>query len=445
MAATTQELDDDVDSAEPYAEQQKFMGLDKRFYGFVSGSGAGKTFAGVYRLWLNADWWNPDVMGAIIVPDKSQFTDNIKPIMQDFGLIGAGGTDGLWEYKSVYTDEPGLHTHKDQRILILSADNQRQIGRIKGKNLGYWWMDEEAEIPPRAREIAEQRLRVGDYPNGFITTTPDGYNHTYDFFEGDIETRKYQHERATIYEADDRLAVVGVPAEANPVIRDEDIAAMRESLPDPIVQQEIEGQFIQIGGGIYQREMFQWVEPDSIKPHLQPVIGVDPAATADSQAAQDRDSDFWGVTVGYPHPSQGEIYIADTIQRRGMTLGEGATFVEAVANQCENPKLAVEANAAQQYLVDELVDRGLNVTPVNTTTKKEDKIIDLSIPVSNGTVKFVDWEEDRFQELHQQMLAWPESNHDDMIDSLSLVINNSDIHTSDSIFGGSYRDKDLWG
>jgi predicted phage terminase large subunit-like protein len=128
-----------------------------------------------------------------------------------------------------------------------------------------------------------------------------------------------------------------------------------------------------------------------------------------------------------------------------MTLGEGATFVEAVANQCENPKLAVEANAAQQYLVDELVDRGLNVTPVNTTTKKEDKIIDLSIPVSNGTVKFVDWEEDRFQELHQQMLAWPESNHDDMIDSLSLVINNSDIHTSDSIFGGSYRDKDLWG
>ena len=175
---------------EPYYEQLPFMGIDRPYYGFISGSGAGKTFAGVYRLWLNATVWNPNSMGAIIVPDKSQFTDNVKPIMEEFGLMDK------WDYNSVYTDEPGLVTANGERILILSADNERQIGRIKGKNLAYVWMDEEAEIPPRAREIADQRLRVGEYANLFITTTPDGKNHTYDFFVGDHDGYAYRNAHA---------------------------------------------------------------------------------------------------------------------------------------------------------------------------------------------------------------------------------------------------------
>jgi len=309
------------------------------------------------------------------------------------------------------------------------------------------WMDEEAEIAPRAREIAQQRLRVGQYPNLFITTTPEGYNHTYDFFAGDVEPTQTEHGSGMLYECEDRLAVVGVPPEANPAIRDEDIANMRQSLPEEIVQQEIEGRFVQVGGGVFQREMFNWRDHDELRGTLAPIIGVDPAATADSQAAEDRDADYWGVTIGYPRPRHNEVCIAESVQQRGMTLREGIQFIKQIAAQTEEqPKLVVEANAAQQYLVDELVAEGMDVTPVNTSTNKEDKIIDLSIPIANGTVKFIDWGDDdsTFQELHQQMLAWPESNHDDMIDSLALVVNNSDVHTSQSIVGGSYGERELW-
>jgi len=31
-----------------------------------------------------------------------------------------------------------------------------------------------------------------------------------------------------------------------------------------------------------------------------------------------------------------------------------------------------------------------------------------------------------------------------MIDSLALVVNNSDVHTSQSIVGGSYGERELW-
>jgi len=57
-------------------------------------------------------------------------------------------------------------------------------------------------------------------------------------------------------------------------------------------------------------------------------------------------------------------------------------------------------------------------------------------------VKFVEWPDidDPYQELRNQMLSWPDAAHDDLMDSLSLIVNHTDL-TSTSIFGGSYRDE----
>jgi len=216
-------------------------------------------------------------------------------------------------------------------------------------------------------------------------------------------------------------------------------------LPEAIRQQEVEGLFVQIGGGTFSRDMFSLVQPDVVPDFLSPVIGVDPAATADAQAAQERDTDYWGVTVAYPHPSQGKIFIADTIQRRGMTLQEGVQFIQSIAAQCDNPRVVVEANQSQRWLQQELQDRGLRATPLQTTRNKADKIIDLSIPISSGKVQFIDWGDDTFDALHQQLLAWPDSQHDDMIDSLSLVVNHGGADVSQTMFSGSYGNRDdLW-
>jgi predicted phage terminase large subunit-like protein len=420
-------------------EQSLFVKNKSRYSGYVSGVGAGKTFGGIGRTLRNMTEWNPGEMGAIVAPTKTMVVDVIINEMRDLGLFDRG-----FEYKSAHTEEPGIHGPNGSRALVLSADNKRTVERLKGLNLAWWWIDEEAEVPPRAREILMQRLRTGNYRNGFITTTPKGKNHTWEFFVRDVETDTYDYGSGTVFESPDTLAITGVPTWANPHTPD-DYHEDMEDLPEEIRQQEVEGLFVEIGGGVFQREMFNWKNYEEIRGTLSPIIGVDPAATADSQAAEDRDADYWGVTIGYPRPREGELYIAESVQKRGMTLREGIQFIKQVAAQTEEPpKLVVEANAAQQYLVDELVAEGMDVTPVNTSTNKEDKIIDLSIPIANGTVKFIDWGDDTFQELHQQMLAWPESNHDDMIDSLALVVNNSDVHTSQSIFGGSYGERDLW-
>ncbi|AFH22250.1 hypothetical protein OSG_eHP20_00075 [environmental Halophage eHP-20] len=425
----------------PFLEQRPFLTDDKRYLGYISGVGAGKTFSGIIRTIRNMTEWNPGEMGAVVAPTRQMIVNVIIPEMRELGLfdppIG-------WDYKSAYSDEPGIHTPGGSRALILSADNQKTIERLRGLNLAWGWIDEEAVVDPRAREILLQRLRTGEYRNLYITTTPKGKNHTYDFFVGDVDAAQSTHGQATLYETDDRRAIVGVPTDANPHTPDDYKDAMAGDLPEEIRQQEVEGQFIQVGGGVFTPGMLNWIAPtEAPDSNLKTLIGVDPAATADAQNARDTDSDYWGVTVAMLDQLDSNLLVTDSRQRRGMTLTEGVNWIQSIANQCEQqPQLIIESNQSQRWLQQQLADSGLNAIPVQTTRNKEEKLIDLSIPISNGTVQFVEWPDidDPYQELRNQMLSWPDAAHDDLMDSLALIVNHTDL-TSTSIFGGSYRDE----
>jgi len=385
--------------------------------------------------------WNPGEMGAIIAPTRTMVVDVIVNEMRNLNLFEKG-----FEYASAHTEEPGIHGPNGSRALILSADNKRTVERLKGLNLAWWWVDEEAEVPPRAREILMQRLRTGEYRNGFITTTPKGKNHTYEFFVGGKDTDEYEYGSGFVYESDVSLAITGVPTWANPHTPD-DYHEDMEDLPEEIRAQEVEGRFVEVSGGVYTRDMFHWIDADRVSNNVEPMIGVDPAATADSKRARDDDSDFWAVSLAYWYPNESTLYVADTAQKRGMTLQEGVSFIQQIVNQVESPQVVVESNQSQRWLQQELADKGVNAIPVQTTRNKEEKLIDMSIPISNGTVKFIDWREDEneelpYQELRDQMLGFPESAHDDLMDSLSLIVNHAP--TGTSIFGGEYNDRDLW-
>src|SRR6056297_933758 len=85
----------------PYQEQ--LLRGDKRYLGFISGVGAGKTFIGNWRTWLNMEKWNPGEMGAIVAPTRQMIVNVIIPEMRELGFLER------WEYKSAHSDEPGLH------------------------------------------------------------------------------------------------------------------------------------------------------------------------------------------------------------------------------------------------------------------------------------------------------------------------------------------------
>ena len=243
--ATSDAAEDAPERRQPFEEQSPFLWNSHKFYGYISGVGAGKTAAGVMRTALNANVWNPGEMGAIVAPTTAMIKDVIIPLMREWGLLDR------WTYKSSHTEEPGLHTPEGGRILILSADNQRTIERLTGLNLAYWWIDEGARVPARAVEILEQRLRVGQYRNGYVTTTPMGYDHIYDFFidEKDGETREYASAR--LHDTGSRLSILNVPTFANPHTPGDFKDEMRAK-EGQVFDREVMGEFTDFEGLVYK-------------------------------------------------------------------------------------------------------------------------------------------------------------------------------------------------
>ena len=282
----------------PFAAQRKFIDpheRSKRYYGYISGVGAGKTFAGIIRTIHNMTEWNPGEMGAIIAPTRQMVVNVIIPEMRELGLFD--GEDS-WSYKSGASDKPGIHAPNGSRALILSADNRKTIERLRGLNLAWVWIDEKTAVPKRAQQIAMQRLRTGNYRNLYVTTTPKGKDDTYDFFVGDVDAERTQEEYGTVYESDDRLAVVGVPTDANPHTPDDYKDAMRKDLPEAVRAQEVRGEFVEIGSGILTRDMLSAVESDVLdSTELTFHVGVDLGIEPDARKAEQNDTDYFAAAI----------------------------------------------------------------------------------------------------------------------------------------------------
>lgn len=245
MATSDAAADDDVAELRPFREQEPFLRADKKYYGYISGVGAGKTFAGILRTALNMHQWNPGEMGAIVAPTTTMIKDVIVPEMRNVGLLDH------WEYKSAHTDEPGIHAPNGSRALILSADNRRTIERLRGLNLAWWWLDEGSSVEHRAYDILTQRLRVGNYRNGYITTTPKGMNYVYDIFVGDVDGELETCGDAEVYVADDRLAILRVPTHANPHTPEDYKQQMDTDHEGQFYKQEVLGEFVAFEGLVY--------------------------------------------------------------------------------------------------------------------------------------------------------------------------------------------------
>lgn len=279
----------------------------------------------------------------------------------------------------------------------------------------------------------------------YITTTPKGKNHTYDFFVGDVNAAKSQYGEATIYETEDRLAIVGVPTSANPHTPEDYKDAMDADLPEGIRAQEVMGEFIEIGAGVFTRDMLSFIHPEEItSTQLRPIIAVDPAATVDAQRAESRDSDYWACAVVYAFPRKDKIYVTETARRRGMTLQEGCEWIGQIANQVPQASVVAEANQAQRWLIDELKNYGVYAEPVTATRNKESRILDLSIPLENGTIEFVDHNAETpeevgknapYQELIGELLSFPEGSHDDLVDALHRAVDYAPVNLGTTILG----------
>lgn len=185
-------------------------------------------------------------------------------------------------------------------------------------------------------------------------------------------------------------------------------------------------------GDILSRDMLTFVGglPGDRKLSDLPVYaGLDPAIEPDAEKAATGDTDYWAWCIGYYDTKHATFYIDDIRRKRGMTMKEAIAWVQSHMSRYPTRNIYVEANQAQQFLVQSLREpqeshQGLFVKEVDSNRDKESAIRSMSARFENGKALIVGkpttprW--DSF--IQKEWITFPTSDHDDRLDAVRMVL-----------------------
>ncbi len=213
--------------------QYEFMTSTHRHTAFVGGLGSGKTYVGGIRHILRAlEPQNYGAKGYIGANTYKQLTQATLATL--FEIMTEQGIN--FRYKR--TDGELWIEDRTAPILCYSLEN---YDALRGIELGFAWLDETARTKLEAWKVVVGRMRHKTADKTVdITTTPDGFNWLYEAFVTEVEEkprvaamRKLVH--ASTYE--------------NHHLPLEYFESLEVTFDDLLLQQEVDGLFINVFGG----------------------------------------------------------------------------------------------------------------------------------------------------------------------------------------------------
>lgn len=232
----------------PLPKQVDFWHLAGKYTGFVGGVGSGKTFAGAVKCLTMPR----NSHGMIVSPDYPMMTTTTMPAIRDL-LRGTGLLVGESK-KDRYLELVGGR--------IIHYRSAHDPNKLRGPNLGWFWIDEATYTKPETFRIMAGRLRK-DPGLGWLTFTPKGKQHWL--------YRELVHTG--------RMAYVSSASREN-VYNIADFADSVESLGDTNwIRQEAFGEFVDAGGTIFLEPMFRMLDRAPDGPYVA-CRGWDCATTA---------------------------------------------------------------------------------------------------------------------------------------------------------------------
>ncbi len=217
-----------------FPEQWAFISATDAFLCAVAGTGGGKTYAGAIKAFLRVSNYPKDLeptFGMVTAPTYKMLSDATIRTYQS--VIPRE----LWDYNKT----ENLMTLKNgHQIAFRSTDDP---DNLRGANLNWFHMDEGAMSDEYAFEVLQARLRAGIDQQGWITTTPRGFNWIYRRFveseEGEAPNKDYVMHHWSMLK--------------NKFIPEEYSRRLVESYrgKDAFAMQEIDGKFVIISGDCF--------------------------------------------------------------------------------------------------------------------------------------------------------------------------------------------------
>lgn len=215
------------------SKQIQFWNSPNRFRLFVGGRGSGKTFAGV----LEALRQPKGTIGMITSPTYTMLEDG--PIRTMLNIVEKAGV--LEDYHST---KHIAQLTGGRTILFRSADKP---DNLRGSNLDWIFFDEAAYISEQVWQTVLPTLR-GSPGRAWLGTTPKGtQNWIYRTF---VQSQ----------EEDDDYAIIKSATTDNIYLPEYYVKSLKRALPSILYNQEVEGDFIDPIGQLFQPGWFDIVD-----------------------------------------------------------------------------------------------------------------------------------------------------------------------------------------
>ena len=243
-------------------------------------------------------------------------------------------------------------------------------------------------------EIWDKDLRPMLLDNGggaILISKPLGENHFHDQYVHGADADQIHADGTE--RRDEWYSVHGTGYDS-PWIDDKELDRLKELTPESIFRQEYLAD-PSAGGTLLTLDMLDYEDASVIgerdATYWQWHISVDLGVEMSAAKARENDTDYWALAVVVEHPREPVAYLADIQRRRGQAPSQAAQWIKECIEWVPSRRVKYEKVQAQAWFETHLKDEGLEPVPHTPDASKEDRIIGLSVPFSNGQVKLLDW------------------------------------------------------
>jgi len=344
---------------------------------YSGGVGAGKTMAGVLQtLRMPAG-----SVGCVVAPTYPMLRDVVLPALEATGVIVKRNLQAY-----------AFELAGNRTVLLRSATHP---DRLRGLNLDWFWMDEAAYCKEEAYEVLLGRLRH-DPTRYWLTTTPKRDSWVF---------------RRIVEPENSGVAIITAPTTSNPFISPEFAKRLIRQYGTLLARREVFGEWVDVSGAVFRAEWIRHGDTLTGRAECLRVMAVD-LAIGRSQTAH-----YTAIVALSYHPHE-RLYQVDAAVQGRWSFAQQAERIKQLSEWYAPRVVLVESNQYQRALAEHLATQGVRVRAITARERKEERIAALIPLYELGLITHAK----RFGELEAQLLGYPDSEYDDLIDALAHAV-----------------------